>query len=607
MVFAQSEQHPKKLRKRTYYKSGTHLFLSFFSKNPILIFGIFVLILINSFVTLLPAIFIGRSLGIFEDEGYSSAFRQSALVILFSAFANYILSFTSNYALGVTSFKFERDIRQEYFDAIQGHSLTFHNENNSSKLLSLGMNEIQLIRHAFMPGLRMIIQAIFTVTLTLILMDQLIRRDVVIFTIFGFFLYFIFAYRYSKKIEPIRNDLSEALGEMTEKSQEIFRGIDVVRSFNSQKREMIRFKDTSLDYANLAKREGRMSAFYYPGLILLLLTAAIFTVTLDEVQSGTIDLEDLIIIMGLLITLQFLNFQMPFALLNLRAALTNSHRVWDKMNWEDPHEKQNDLINGTTDWTGDIHFDNIDFSYGEEFKNSLNQINFTILAKSKVALIGGPGSGKSTILRLLLQLYQPNQGKISIGGVNLNTIRNSVIRDHIAMVEQEVFLFSGTIKDNIAFTKMEATDEEIIEVAKAAQAWEFISKFPDQLDTKIGERGITLSGGQRQRIAIARAILANPEILLLDDSSSAIDSKTEFQIRKALDNLSKDRLTITVTQRLNTLVNADLIILLEKGNIIGLGTHEELLLSNNKYQTIFELLPENERLKSTKTDKEGMN
>ena len=222
-------------------------------------------------------------------------------------------------------------------------------------------------------------------------------------------------------------------------------------------------------------------------------------------------------------------------------------------------------------------------------------------------LFRSPGSGKSTILRLLLQLYQPQEGNISIGEVNLSNVNDRDIRDHIAMVEQEVFLFSGTIRDNVAFTKIDATEEEIIDVAKAAQAWEFISKFPDKLSSKIGERGITLSGGQKQRIAIARAILADPEILLLDDSSSAIDSKTELLIRKALDNLSKDRLTITVTQRLNTLVNADMIILLEKGRIIGLGTHTELLQTNTKYQMIFKLLPKNERLGSSQIDKRGNN
>jgi ATP-binding cassette subfamily B protein len=394
---------------------------------------------------------------------------------------------------------------------------------------------------------------------------------------------------------------------MTENSQEIFRGMDVVRSFNAQSDEMNKFAENSLAYRDLSKREGRLAAFYYPGLVLLLLTATVFAVSLNEVRAGNIDFDEMIIVVGLLITLQILNFQMPFALLELRAALVNSNRLWEKLNWQDTQEKLVDEIEVDVDWTGNISFNNVGFAYSEEFRRSIDDVNFEIPAKNKVALIGGPGSGKSTIFRLLLQLYQPQEGSISIGGVDLLKINNTEIRNHIAMVEQEVFLFSGTIRENIGFTKMDATDEEIIEAAKAAQAWEFISKFSDQLETEIGERGITLSGGQRQRIAIARAILADPQILLLDDSSSAIDAKTEVQIRKALDNLSQDRLTITVTQRLNTLVNSDIIILMEKGKIIGFGNHEELLKSNSKYQLIFQLLPENERLRAPGDVEGGMN
>ncbi len=599
MVFIQTEQTQPTIKKQTYYKSGTHLFLSFFTRTPVIIIGVLFLILINSMASLLPAIFIGRSLGILESDGWGTAFIQSSMVILIVAILNYILSVSSNYVLGITSFKYERDIRQEYFDVIQNHSLRFHNENNSSKLLSIGMNEIQLIRHAIMPGMRMLLQGLFSVVLTLFIISQIILIEYVILIFFGFILYFILAYSYAQKIGPIRNQISESLGDMTEKSQEIFRGIDVVRSFNAQSEEIDKFAESSLAYRDLSKREGRLAAFYYPGLVLLLLTATVFAISLNEVRSGNIEFDEMIIVVGLLITLQFLNFQMPFALLELRAALVNSNRLWEKMNWEDSQEKLVEETDTQVDWNGEIRFDNVSFAYGEDFRKSVKNANFVIPAKSKVALIGGPGSGKSTIFRLLLQLYQPQSGSISIGGVDLLEINNREIRDHIAMVEQEVFLFSGTIRDNISFTKADATNEDIIDAAKAAQAWEFISKYPDQLDTEIGERGITLSGGQRQRIAIARAILADPEILLLDDSSSAIDAKTELQIRKALDNLSQDRLTITVTQRLNTLVNANLIILMEKGEILGLGTHKELLNSNPKYQLIFELLPENERLGSS--------
>ncbi|MHA2252681.1 MAG: ABC transporter ATP-binding protein [Candidatus Kariarchaeaceae archaeon] len=587
--------------KKIHYRSGNHLFLSFFWKNPLLISGAMFLTILNSLLTILPAIIIGRSLDILEDDGFGSEFVQFASLILLVALLNYVVSVTSNYVFAITAIAYERDIRQEYFDVIQGHSLTFHNENNSSKLLSLGMNEIQMMRTGIMPSLRMILQSFFAVILVLYFMSQIVDLNLVLFTMFGFALYFVFAYRYAKKIGPIRTKLSESLGELTEQSQEIFRGIDVVRSLSAQEREVNRFSSTSTNYANLAKTEGRMSAFYYPGLILLVLTAIVFSITISDVGDGLYSRGQMIEVIGLLLALQFLNFAMPMALLNIRAALTNSGRVWEKMNWYDPMEETIEESNGDINWKGDVCFENVSFSYGDNYGTSLRNINAKIKANNKVALIGGPGSGKSTLLKLLLQLYHPQEGKILIDGYDFSTIPDQIIRNHVSMVEQEVFLFSGTIRENISFAKTNPTEEEIISSAKAAQAFEFIQKMPEGWDTVIGERGITLSGGQRQRIAIARAILANPEILLLDDSSSAIDSKTELMIRKALDNLSEDRLTITVTQRLNTLIRADLIILLDKGEINGMGTHKELYSSNEKYRTIFELLPDSERLYAEQT------
>ncbi|MHA2091190.1 MAG: ABC transporter ATP-binding protein [Candidatus Kariarchaeaceae archaeon] len=582
--------------KKTHYRSGTHLFMSFFWKNPILLTGAIFLIIINSILTLLPAFIIGESLDILESDGYGSKFIIFASIILVVAILNYIVSFTSNYVFAITSIAYERDIRQEYFDVIQDHSLTFHNENNSSKLLSLGMNEIRLIQHAIMPSLRMILQSLFSIILLLLFMSQLIELNLVLITLGGFIFYFILAYHYAKKIGPIRIRLSESIGDLTEQSQEIFRGIDVVRSLSAQNREITRFNQSSTKYANLAKTEARIAAFYYPGLILLLLTAVIFSFTLFDVRDGSLSVGEMIEVIGMLLTLQFINFTMPMSLLNIRAALTNSNRLWAKMNWVDEQEQIGESINGDINWKSNINFEDVSFSYGEKFSTSLTNLNVNIPANSKVALIGGPGSGKSTFLKLLLQLYHPQQGKITIDGKDFAGIPDQVIRNHVSMVEQEVFLFSGTIRDNIAFAKTNPTEKEIITAAEAAQAYEFIQKMPDGLDTVIGERGITLSGGQRQRIAIARAILADPEILLLDDSSSAIDSKTELLIRRALDNLSKDRMTITVTQRLSTLLRADLIILLDKGEINGLGNHRELYNTNTKYKTIFELLPESERL-----------
>jgi len=582
---------------QSYYRSGTFLFLSFFTRNLLILTGAIVLLIIGSALNLIPSIIIGRAVDILTSDGYSWLFIRTSLIILAVAVINYLVSASANYVFAITASAFERDLRQEYFDQIQGHSLRFHDENNSSKLLALGMNEIQMIRHGIMPSMRMIIQSFLSITMVSIYLTTIVSIRMVLLIVGGFLLYFVFAYLYAAKIGPVREKVSENIGVVTERSQEIFRGIEVVRSFSSQELEIARFDKASTEFADISKTEMRLSAFYIPGLILLILTSIVFAMTLRDVQNGVLTLGEMIQVLSLLITLQTLNFMLPFALLNVRAALTNTDRIWNKMNYKDPMTRQtsNDF-NDDIDWKRELKFEHLTFSYNYDTPDVLKNIDLTIPAYSKVALIGGPGSGKTTLLKLLLDLYHPQIGQIRIGDDSYHDIPDWQIRQHVAMVEQEVFLFSGTIKNNIAFTRPDATDDEIMVAAKAAQAWEFIEEMPDGVNTNIGERGVTLSGGQRQRLAIARAILADPDILLLDDSSSALDAKTELLIRQALDNLSKNRLTITVTQRLRTLVEADLIILLHKGEVDGLGTHEELLQTNRRYQRIFELLPENERL-----------
>jgi len=295
------------------------------------------------------------------------------------------------------------------------------------------------------------------------------------------------------------------------------------------------------------------------------------------------------------------------SLLSLQAGLTNAERIYEKLSWQDP---QPDIAYKDIEdisWQSDIIFDQVSFSYSNNTSSNdqkmvIKNLNVTIPFASQIAIIGGPGSGKSTMLKLLLRLYDPQEGKITIDGYNFKEIPAHQIRQHVSRVEQQIFLFGGTIRENIAFAKPNATNEEIEMAARTAQAHEFISDMPNAYDSLIGERGVTLSGGQKQRIAIARAVLADSEILLLDDSASAIDSKTELLLRKALENVRSDRTIITITQRLNTLVRADKIILMDKGTADAIGTHEELLQTSEKYQKIFELLPETEQI--TKEDLE---
>ncbi|MHA1495783.1 MAG: ABC transporter ATP-binding protein, partial [Candidatus Thorarchaeota archaeon] len=355
----------------------------------------------------------------------------------------------------------------------------------------------------------------------------------------------------------------------------------------------------SKEYEITVAKEGRLAAFYKPALVLVLMTTFAFFYSAYAVINGALNVGEMVTILALLGALEMLNFQFPRMLLILRGGYVNAQRIVDILNWEET------LIEPTTevtevDWSQDIVFDNVSFKYGGNDNGNdhyaLKDFSITIPGGSRVALIGGPGGGKSTILKLLLRLYDPTEGSITIGGVNLRDVTTKSVRDVVGLVEQDIFLFRMSVADNIAFGRSQATPEEIEDAAKRAQAHEFIADLDEKYETVIGERGMTLSGGQRQRLAIARAIIQDPKILLLDDSVSAVDAQTEFLMRKALDEVMVNRTSITVTQRLRTLKESDLVIIVDKGHLIASGCHDDLLRDSEVYRRIFERLPGAQKL-----------
>ncbi|MFQ5978078.1 MAG: ABC transporter ATP-binding protein [Candidatus Heimdallarchaeota archaeon] len=578
-----------------HYRSGRHLFLSFFWKNPVLILFSLVLNVFAALMALAPAILTGIGIDILLDEGFNDKFIFTCVLIIVAGLLFLVASWLANWSFGITAFRYERDVRQEFFDVIQSHSMTFHNEFNSSKLLSMGMTEISQLRMGIFPSMRILTQALFSMSLAVIFL-MLVEISYGLIVLVGIPFYLLLSYRYAHKIAPIRNQLADDLGSLTEACQEIFRGIEVVRGLSAEDREKNQFEQKSRHYRDLAEKESKMQAFFFPALILMAMTVILLAIGLHDLSNGYITTGELVEAVGLLLALQVLNFMLPFALLNIQASLVNASRIWEMLHWKDPQpdyaaEPPRDL-----DWNHEIRFDNVSFSYNAGSKPALKNISVSIPTGSKVALIGGPGSGKSTLLKLLLRLYDPQEGNIRVGDVPYDLIPSATIRNHVTMVEQEIFLFSAPVWENIAFSRPNAEKEQILAAAKAAQAHRFISSMPDQYHTIIGERGVTLSGGQRQRLAIARALLADPNLLLLDDAVSAVDSKTELLLQRALDHLLEGRTSITVTQRLSTLVRADLIILLEKGEILAQGTHEQLLTSCAEYRRIFELLPKSEQV-----------
>jgi ATP-binding cassette subfamily B protein len=528
------------------------------------------------------------ALEVLDKDGFTQQFIDISLLMIAVAIFSFGFTFISNYSWTIAAFRFERDTRQEFFDTIQAHSMTFHDEIDSSELLSMAMNEISQMRMGINPSLRMLSSSFLSMVFTLIafyVFDPLYFTIVII----GFPIYFVMVVRYASRIGPVRKELANRLAIVTRDSQEIFRGIEVVRSNNQEQKENVRFTNSSKRYAEMVTKEGRLSAFFWPALVLITITAVIFGLGMMNIQTSD-DVSRFAASVSMLMGLQFMNFMLPMAVLNIRAGMVNANRIWKKMKWQDP--VPDIATEGTPDWNGDIVFNQVSLKYGTSTKFALENINITIPNGSKVAIIGGPGSGKSSFLKLLLRLYDPTEGTITINDIPMTEIPAFNIRKGVCMVEQEVFLFSASVRENIAFSKPSASLNEIEEAADNAQAKLFIEKMSDGFDTVIGERGTTLSGGQKQRLAIARALLADPKVLLLDDSASAIDSKTEMLLRKALDNLMKNRTSIVVTQRLATLVEADFIILFEKGKICSIGPHDVLLEESSQYRKIFANLPE---------------
>jgi len=584
--------------------------------------------MISSLLTVYPSIFIGLAVTEIQDsQALTAQFMSYVWLIVIFALIYMGLFLVGGYVWATLTLRWERDARQDFFEALQVNSMTFHDEFDSKRLLAVAMQDIFFVRFSLNPALRNIAAGLASFFITGVFLVQIdfipglsnmltLSFGGLSIPIYGFTLiiligtpiYLAFSYRYANAIEPVRRTRSENLEELTSITQGVFQGIEVVRAFDAEDIEVQKFHDVSKIQESLVAKEGKLSAFYLPALILAGMTTLAFAYAGYAVINGILNVGQMITILALLTSLQGLNFQFPAMLLMLRGGYVNAQRIVNLLNWQDPMvEPEREIFN--VDWTGDVVFDNVSFRYGQEGNNNphyaISNLSITIPGGSRIALIGGPGAGKSTVLKLLLRLYDPTEGEIRVGGVNLRNVSTKSVRDMVGLVEQDIFLFRMTVRENIAFGRSNASEEEIIEAAQRAQAEEFILDLPETYDTMIGERGMTLSGGQRQRLAIARAIVQDPKILLLDDSVSAVDAQTEFLMRKALDEVMKGRTSITVTQRLRTLMESDMVIILDKGHLVAAGTHDELLRESEHYRRVFERLPGAQELLATVSSSGG--
>ncbi|MBM4458786.1 MAG: ABC transporter ATP-binding protein [Chloroflexi bacterium] len=510
-----------------------------------------------------------------------------ALTVLAIALGQGLTGLARNYAVEFLAHKVERDARDELYVSLLGKSQTFHGRQRIGDVMARATNDMRMLNLMFAPALMLILDSAMAIVLPVFLIARLKLELMLVPGIF-LALLAITIWDYNRRLNPVSNALREQFGTLNAGLAEAISGIEVVKANVRERYEWDKFTQNAQRYRDLFVKQGEIQARYLPVLVFSLAWAASFLHGVWMWRSGGITLGQVIAFMGLVGTLRFPTFMSIWTFNLVQIGIASARRILEMINTEtDLDENIHGIVQPIQ---GEVVFENVSFAYDSEQASSqpvLKNISFTAQPGETIAIVGQTGSGKTTLTRLINRIFDANEGRVLVDGVDVYDWSLESLRSQISTIEQAPFLFSRTIRENIAFGCSDATQTQIEEAAEAAQAHEFIAGFREGYDTEVGERGVTLSGGQRQRIAIARAFLTDPRILILDDSTSAIDSATEDQIQRAMRRISSQRTTFLITHRLSQIRWADRILVLRRGELADQGTHDELMARSADYRRIF--------------------
>lgn len=511
------------------------------------------------------------------------ALLSIALVIAFANLARGLLQFARNFGFEFTAQRVERDVRQELYSNLLGKSMTFFGLQPVGDTMARATNDVREVNFLFSPGLNMVVGSlnflIFPIILAPSYHPALIITPVV-FTI----LFFVLLHFYLKSLAPVTEEVRETFGALNTRLSESLDGIETVKGSAQEASEISLFKAKIKHYRDAAVHQGYIESRFLPLLLYSIALAVGLIHALLLFRAGLLNIGGVVGYFGLLLMLDFPTFSSLWAYSRISLGLAGARRILELMNRENNLDQN--LAGYTGPMRGEVEFRNVTFHY-DNAEPSLEGVSFKVQPGQTVALVGQTGSGKTTLARLINRTYDVTGGQVLVDGVDVRDWNLESLRRSISIIEQDIFLFSLTVAENIAFGKPDATRGEIETAAKAAQAHEFILSFTDGYDTVVGERGVTLSGGQRQRLALARAFLTDPRILMLDDSTSAIDSATEDKIQRAIYAAAKGRTTFIITHRLSQIRWADLILVIRGGKLAAAGTHDELMQTSDAYRRIF--------------------
>jgi ABC-type multidrug transport system fused ATPase/permease subunit len=514
------------------------------------------------------------------------------LVIISAGIGFAITNFVLTYLHGLMSQYIVRDIRTDYYRALQGKSFSFYDSTGVGDLTSRATVDLQMVDNFLRTWLSTVLNAVLT-TIIIFVIIWPISPTMSLISMVTMPLIFYFTTRLWLQTMPLFRNMQLILGKLSSYIQQNIVGMKTVRIFRREKDMVDGFKDVENVYVNTAISAGKLQSIYMP------LGPAILTlgITLVYVYAGetlgipgsalaVAQVGNIILFARYMMRLTFPIRDVSQTLGSWIIAYAGLERV---LEITDAPRNVEDLP-GAKDiriQKGKLELENVTFGYARE-RPVLNKVTFTVEPGEKIAILGATGSGKSSLIYLVPRFYDIQEGSISIDGTDVRQFKLDSLRQQIGVVLQDVFLFTGTIKENIAFGKPDASMDQITQAAKAARIHDFIVSLPSGYDTLVGERGVTLSGGQKQRITIARALITNPKILIMDDSLSFVDAKTEQEIQSAIEEATKKRTTLIIAQRFSTIKTAEKILVLENGSVAEFGTHAELMANNGVYKKVYE-------------------
>lgn len=478
-----------------------------------------------------------------------------------------------------------RDARAELYLSLLGKSQTFHNRQRVGDIMARAANDMTQLSNMITPGCDILCDSNISLATTLLFISSINLQLLLIPLLFtaSFFLTVRF---YSRKLAPVADGMRETFGELNAGLNEAISGIEVIKATAQEQTEVQKFEKRAGLYRNLFVQNGYIQSWYLPPLLLSIALVCAFLHALFLVVHQQLSVGGLIAFMSLMVILRYPAFNTNWSFSLIQLGVAGAQRILGILKEETELDENEAGYRAPEGMHGEIAFEGVSFRY--DGAPVLKNITFQVKPGQTVAIVGQTGAGKSTLTKLINRIYDVEAGRILVDGVDVRAWNLDALRSQISTIEQDIFLFSRSIAENIAYGLGQKADRAAIErAAQAAQAHQFIETFKEGYDTVVGERGMTLSGGQRQRIAIARALLTDPRILVLDDSTSAIDSATEDEIQRAIHRVQEGRTTLLITHRLSQIRWADLILVLRRGELVDQGSHEELLARCELYRRIF--------------------